>query len=371
MKRKILSIVLCLGLTAALVSGCTENIGSKVSFSSDSVSEKGTAESVSAASAEAAESTPENASAEAAANSSENSAASEDKAEDSSKAPLGTATDILWKNPHAHRKPSSGVEHSEEDYQKHLTVYCLNEGKCDAFVMFSGTSNAVVIDCGEPMDGDDILEVLEEHDIHHVSALILSHFDEDHIGGADEVINGTDVEKIYVTHSPKHSKQVKELYEAMELNNKTPVEVSEYTSFEVDGTQYEIYPPLKKSYGDNEDNESNNSSLLVKVTNADNSMLFTGDCETERLYELIESDYDFTCDILKFPHHGEYEKNTEEFIKKVTPQYVVITCSPDAPGDQKTYDILDKYEIETYRTLDGEILIDTLPGEIKIDQYDD
>ncbi len=370
MKRKILSIVLCLGLTAALVSGCTENIGSKVSFSSDSVSEKGTAESVSAASADAAESTSENASSGEAAKSSENSAASEGKVDASSNAPLGFVTDILWKNPHAHRKPSSGVEHSEEDYQKHLTVYCLNEGKCDAFVMFSGTSNAVVIDTGKKKDGDDILELLEEHDIHHVSALILSHFDKDHIGGADEVINGTDVEKIYVTHGTRDTKQVKELKDAMELNNKTPIVVREYTSFEVDGTKYEIYPPLQESYG-GEDNESNNSSLLVKVTNADNSMLFMGDVENERMPEIIASDYDLTCDIVKMPHHGQLEKLTDQLIKKVTPQYAIITCSVDEPEDQEVLDILEAFEVETYLTRNGEVLIDTLPGEIKIDQYDD
>ena len=370
MKKRILSLILCLGLTASLLSGCTENAGSKVSFSSDS-SASASVSSTSATSAASGNTTSENAAAGTAAESpSENNTESANKAAASSKAPLGTVTDITWKNPHAHRKPSSGVAHSEEDYKKHLTVYCLNEGKADAFVMFVGTNNAVVIDCGKAKDGDDILDVLEEQGIEHISALIVTHFDKDHVGEADEVINGSDVEKIYTTHGTKDSKQVKEFEEAMELNNKTPIVVREYTSFEVDGTKYEIFPPLKESYGD-EDNESNNSSLVVKVTNADNSILFAGDVENERLPELIASDYDLTCDILKVPHHGRAEKLTEQFIKKVTPQYAIITSSEEEPEDKEVLDILKAFEVETYLTRNGEVLIDTLPGEIKIDQYDD
>ena len=33
--------------------------------------------------------------------------------------------------------------------------------------------------------------------------------------------------------------------------------------------------------------------------------------------------------------------------------------------------LLSDYEVETYSTRNGEILIDTFPGEIKVDQYDD
>ncbi len=275
-----------------------------------------------------------------------------------------------WKNPRAHRKPQEGVKHSEEDYQKHLTVYCLNEGKADAFILFSGTTNAVIIDTGCSKDGDDILDILEEHDLTHVSAMILSHFDKDHIGGADEVIRGADVENIYVTRGSKDSKQYRELQDEMELNNKEAIVVKEPVSFEVDGTKYEIFPPKKDSWSKDSD-DSNNSSLVVKVTNADNSMLFAGDAENERLEELIASDYDLSADILKIPHHGRIEKLSAAFLRKVAPQYAVITSSEKDPEDDSLMKLLKEYEIETYLTRKGEILIDTLPGEIAIDQYND
>ncbi len=278
-----------------------------------------------------------------------------------------SSTDIGWKNPGAHRKPSSGVKHSEADYQKHLTVYCLDEGKADAFVLFSGTSNAVVIDNGKKADGDDILNLLEEHGLNHVSALIITHFDKDHVGGADEVINGTDVDQIYVTRGRKDSKQMREFEDAMEQNNKTAKVIDKYFTFEVDGTKYEIFPPAKKSYGD-EDNESNNSSLVVKASNADNSMFFAGDVENERISELISSNYDLKSNIIKMPHHGKVEKLTDALLRKVTPQYAVITSSDSDPEDEECLKLLKDYEVETYLTRKGEILIDMLPGEISVDQ---
>ena len=71
------------------------------------------------------------------------------------------------------------------------------------------------------------------------------------------------------------------------------------------------------------------------------------------------------------PHHGFIEKLTEQFVKKVTPQYAIIPCSAKNTADPEVLKILKDFEVETYLTQNGEILIDTFPGEITIDQYDD
>ena len=361
MKKKFLSIILCLALSISLLAGCTD-IEDKVSYSTEG------AVSNAEATTENSEHSNDDSATAVSWDLGKETVAEIDTASPDAAGKAGSNNIEAWKNPNAHKKPSGGVEHSEEDYQHHLTVYCLDVGKADAFILFSGTMNAVIIDTGRDSAGDNILDILEEHGLTHISALIISHFDKDHVGGADYIIRETDVDQIYVTHTSKDSKQVREFEDAMELNNKRANVVREYTSFEVDGTTYEIFPPYEEAYGD-EDNESNNSSLVVKVTNSGNSMLFTGDVENERLAELIASDDDLSCDILKMPHHGKAEKLTDEFVRKVAPQYAIITSSDKEPEDAEVTDMLSAYEIETYLTRNGEILIDTLPGEITIDQY--
>ena len=72
------------------------------------------------------------------------------------------------------------------------------------------------------------------------------------------------------------------------------------------------------------------------------SFLFTGDCEKERLEELLEQkEFDLCHNVLKVPHHGRKGKNSEEFLKAVSPEIAVITCSEDKPADDGILRMLD------------------------------
>ncbi|MCR5625762.1 MAG: MBL fold metallo-hydrolase [Lachnospiraceae bacterium] len=272
---------------------------------------------------------------------------------------MGSTTAPAWTNVDEEKKKEPL---KDEDYAHRLNIYCLDADKADAFILYSGNRNAVVIDCGKKKDGEDITEYLKEKGLDHVSALIITHFDKDHVGGAYEVIMNNDVENVYTTYMSKSSKRIDDYNDAMELRNKEEIVVRKEITFEVDGTTYQIIPAGKPDYAKD---DSNNSSLVIKVTNGEHSMLFTGDAQEERISELVNRT-DLKSEIIKMPHHGKYEANLDFLLNAVRPKYAVITSSEKEPADPVTLKLLEQHNIKTYNTVDGDIEIEFIGDRTNI-----
>lgn len=84
---------------------------------------------------------------------------------------------------------------------------------------------------------------------------------------------------------------------------------------------FTIYPPEKLEYDSDKDN---NRSLVTVVQHGDVRMLLAGDAEKERIDEILTGIPDLESDLLKVPHHGHEEKNSEELFKAAGAQYAVI-----------------------------------------------
>ena len=93
-----------------------------------------------------------------------------------------------------------------------------------------------------------------------------------------------------------------------------PELVTETRKISFDGVECLIYPPQQQEYKE----EDNDFSLVISMTYGEQRFLFAGDCEKERLKELLEqTEFELQHDLLKVPHHGRKEKNSEEFLEAV------------------------------------------------------
>lgn len=233
-----------------------------------------------------------------------------------------------------------------------LEVYFFQAGKADAILLTTANST-VLIDCGVKGFGKTILSYLEEKGIDHIDYLIVTHFDQDHVGGAAKVINNIPVYNVLQSNFPKDSTEYEKYVKALNNAGIEAVTVSETLAFTLDGVTFTVDPPHATSY---QSDESNNSSLVVSVTHGDVSLLFTGDAQTERLEELLEGGIG-TCDFVKIPHHGGEEPLLEELLKAARPDYAVIICSDDEPEADSTLALLEEYGVTTYLTRQGAVLL--------------
>lgn len=234
-----------------------------------------------------------------------------------------------------------------------LTIYGFCAGAADCFLLTTGNS-AVLIDCGEKNDGKEIARYLTDNGITRLDYLIVSHYDKDHIGGAKKILEAVDANHILGPDYEKDSAAFEKFSDAVEDEGVTPEKITSPYSFTLDGITYDIDPPA----GGYTVDESNNSSLIVSVTNGEDTMLFMGDAEDERIKEFLERD-DRTYGFLKVPHHGRLGEETAALIERTRPRVAVITSSEDEPEDYEVVRMLEDSGAEVFLTVNGPVVIDS------------
>lgn len=232
-----------------------------------------------------------------------------------------------------------------------VKVTFFDVGKGDAILIETADHN-VLIDSGYDNTWGIILNYLKKQDIQYLDYMILTHFDKDHVGGADRILEKTKVLEILQPDYESDSGQYLEYLAALDKRELQPVIVTETMRFTLDGAEFLIYPPQQKVY----EEEDNDFSLVISMIYKERSFLFAGDCEEERLNELLmQEEFELSHDVLKVPHHGKKEKNSEDFLREVAPQVAIITCSEEATASEKICNILNALGAEIYLTKDGTV----------------
>ena len=235
-----------------------------------------------------------------------------------------------------------------------LQIYCFSAGKADAFLLTTENS-AVLIDTVEKSFGDEIVPYLKNKGIDRVDCMIITHFDKDHVGGAEEIINSVSVDTVLQSNCPKNSEAYAAYVGALESTDIEPVTVREVYSFELDGVKYTVDPPAQESY---KNNPSNNSSLIVSAVYGSNSFLFTADAQNARLKEYL-AEHTESYDFLKVPYHGHYQKQLDTLFNTVRPEYAVITSSDEIPEDEQTISLLSETGVKTFLTRTAAVIVNS------------
>ncbi|MBO5293153.1 MAG: MBL fold metallo-hydrolase [Lachnospiraceae bacterium] len=201
----------------------------------------------------------------------------------------------------------------------------------DCILIWQG-EDAVMIDTGEAADATSILVSMEQLGIEKLDALILTHPDKDHIGGATAVVQEIPVERVFEPYYALENERLDELHELFDRLQLSVEIVEEDFRMELDSFTLTVYPPQEKEY-----KKDNNYSLAVLFQSGDSYAFFTGDAMKKRQKELLELNLPQTG-LLKVPYHGRYVKDEEELIRKMAPEYAVITAAEAAPEVERALD---------------------------------
>ena len=201
----------------------------------------------------------------------------------------------------------------------------------------------------EAISAPQVLAFLKSRGVTSLDAVFLSHFDQDHVGGMAAVLRAFPAEAVYTSYLPagKSSREIDAFFDALESAGLTAVEIEEETELSIGGVDYTVYPPQNRTL---EAKDSNNASLLLYGTYGESRFLLPGDAEKKEIRELLG--YGLSCELLKLPHHGRRESNTDKLLDKLQPDFAVICASA---YDEKTLTELQLRGIETYLTADGPV----------------
>lgn len=201
-----------------------------------------------------------------------------------------------------------------------LTVRFFDVGQGDAAFLTTPHGHQILIDGGASGLGlARNLSSAMPHWDRSVDAVILSHPEEDHMGGLPEVAARYLVGELLDNGVTRASPT----YAYLQDQFKRESTLAAGDSFEVDGVGFQVlWPPA-----DYTDKELNDTSLIIRVTYRDVSFLFTGDSEAP-VHRALISNSGLRSDVLKVPHHGSKTTDPALF-SAVSPALAVISIGAD------------------------------------------
>ena len=236
--------------------------------------------------------------------------------------------------------------------QTSLTVTWLDVGQGDAAVIQCG-GHAMLIDGGKPEESSYIYAWLKQHGLSSLDVMVATHVDADHIGGLSGALNYATVGTAYCPVTTGTTKTFESFVKYLAAQGKTITVPTAGTNFSLGAAQVQILGPLRSA------EDSNNSSIVLKVTYGATSFLFTGDAEREEEQDLLNAGVNLQSTVLKVGHHGSDTSTSYPFLRAVAPQYAVISVGAGNSYGHPTEAVLSRLRdagVTTFRTdMQGEI----------------
>lgn len=287
---------------------------------------------------------------------------------------------------------------SDDSSQEELSEFYIDMcsiGDADSFLLWKNR-DFMLVDTGRREDAADIINLLVKREVNVLKALVITHYDSDHIGSYPAVIdymleqrNKDGHETIKHIYARRYSKAqldilpedryrnyVKFLNGILRYENRTEEELPlepmpgtdsvEKMSDELYGTgtglwifpfkgnpcgsftldsQVQIFwlnraaSYLRKSTAPNQlAGQVNNDSLVFKAVFSCRSALFLGDMGQSGLWDLIQyNSFALKSDILKIAHHGHKGSSPEYLIAEVRPILSAVTTTLDSKPDNPPF----------------------------------
>ena len=232
-----------------------------------------------------------------------------------------------------------------------MTVLDVGQGQC---ILLQSDGKTFMVDCGGDSGestADLAIGTLYSQGITRLDGLILTHYDEDHAGGAEYLLKRLKVEMLFL---PQKSDDTGLETAIRDAASGKVVTVDKDMLLSFGTTQLTIFS--------SQDLQSTNESSLCVLFQRENcDILITGDRGTTGELLLLHTGRIPDLDILVAGHHGS-ESSTGEFLLKSTkPETVVISVGADNSYGHPSSIVLERLEIygcEVRRTdLEGTIII--------------
>ena len=226
-----------------------------------------------------------------------------------------------------------------------IFVYFIDVGQADCALISLNGKN-MLIDGGNVEDAYQVISFIKGLGISTLDYVIASHAHEDHVGGLADIIDAFTVKNIYSPTTEYSSACFKDFVAAS--NRQCGITEAK------GGEQWMLSQALVKIlYSNAKAEETNNTSIVLRVDYFDASFLFTGDLEHDEEVIMVENGLNLSASVLKVGHHGSDTSTSYLFLRQVLPEIAVISCGKDnsyGHPHQTTLDKLTQSGATIYRT---------------------
>ena len=195
------------------------------------------------------------------------------------------------------------------------SVTVLDVGQADAILVRQGSAVALV-DCG--LD-ERVVSALVRNNVHHIDAVFVTHWDEDHWGGLPDVLDQFSVGTIAVAADALDGAPT----EVLNRPGVTYRQVARGDTVDIGAFRARVMGPF-----DSVDGEGNEDSLVLLLSYAQEGkslrMLLTGDAELDQEREFVQEVGDI--DVLKLGHHGSKVSVDTDLLETLKPELSIASA---------------------------------------------
>ena len=237
----------------------------------------------------------------------------------------------------------------------------LDVGHGDAAFIRTPGGSTLLIDAGDrsgflDMGKRVVGPYLWSKGVMRLDALLISHPDRDHIGGAAYVLDHFKVGTVFLGPRDSDAPEEQELIEKCRALDIPVKRLAAGDTVVLRGAELVVlHPP-----GDWPSSlPRNENSLTVRLTWPGMTALFPGDVEAAAEAALIDSGS--AAQILKIPHHGSRTSSSQAFIDAVQPGIAIISA-----GRRGRRSVLDPGVVHRYRESGAAVLRTDVAGGVRI-----
>ncbi len=247
-----------------------------------------------------------------------------------------------------------------------LQVHIIDVGQGSS-VLLRCSEGDILIDAGCELSEAALETYLDACKVDHLEYLILTHPHEDHIGGADMVVERFSPKHVITAGLEATDAYRERLVSALSSNAIITNELKLGDSFSLGKLECRVLAPTS-GYQD-----ENDMSYVLSIKFGERSFLFTGDAAEASEMGMLEywGADELRHDVLMLGHHGSRTSSVSGFLEAVSPSAVVISCGSDNEYSHPSAEVLerlDKQNIDKiYRTdKDGSVVFVTDGSQMSV-----
>lgn len=222
--------------------------------------------------------------------------------------------------------------------EKLFSVHIIDVGQGDSIFIHTLEDKRILIDAGDEEAEHTVYSYLKRRGVKKIDVLIATHPDTDHIGSMDYIIDKFKISHFYMPDAKTDSEAFYNLLDSCKEKNLKIEYLTKGDRLKIDSsTTMEILSPSTIT-------DKNNLNSIVSLLNYKGyEFLFTGDAEKENESEILSSCNLPDIEFLKAGHHGSSSSSTDEFIEKLKPEAVAISCGYNNDYGHPHRSVLDTF----------------------------
>ena len=254
-----------------------------------------------------------------------------------------------------------------------LEIIAFDVGNADSFLIRTPENKYLMIDTakagyagGKSQAEFLILKYLKDRGIKEIDTIIVTHFDNDHCGGAVDLMRGVKVNNLYVNSLEHNSNSAKSIYKTAKAQGVRLIPAQNWqVVWDKAGVKLTNFiSPNSLEYGDNE------ASILTLLEYQKFKMLFTGDSGILAFNEL-KSILPQNITVLKVGHHGALNVVNSDMMNYLNPQISLISVGENKFGHPAVYTLKTLKSSKILRTdINNSIKFVINPNGYKVLTYD-